>query len=430
MIYYSACIKNFRGIQELNLDELGLVNIFAGGNSIGKTTLLEALALGHGILSVSDKLNTIKEKDNDFSSLSHVIESAVVSIISKFKLAYKSTVQDNEDSFLPQRLSRLKNMFDYYEFYKSNLCFITPQGERQKVFSILLNKENQLLGKSLNTQEDAIEMVYEIKKASEIAITANDLDEEESLISHSEVPQNLDNEMIKAEGLAKTILSLNTHTFYLPSISLNIMTLTYQAIEKLQDNIQDLDKLLEGVQKAFPQHNLQDLRLKSKSKIICRLGRVWFPLDVMGEGFKKILLIQSKLLTDKPKYLFIDEIENGLHYSVQKALWEILLNYAIEHQAQIFITTHSYEILTHLKEVCEALEEQGILPSTGRYKQNAMPKSIDILSHFSLEHSDKAGHILATCNTTFSFADAIEHHVELRGRNPHVKKTTQEDIIP
>ena len=38
-------IKNFRGIKELKLDNLGQINIIAGKNNTSKSSILEALAL-------------------------------------------------------------------------------------------------------------------------------------------------------------------------------------------------------------------------------------------------------------------------------------------------------------------------------------------------------------------------------------------------
>ncbi len=38
-------IKNFRGLRALDVDKVGRVNLVVGRNSVGKTTVLEALSL-------------------------------------------------------------------------------------------------------------------------------------------------------------------------------------------------------------------------------------------------------------------------------------------------------------------------------------------------------------------------------------------------
>lgn len=55
MEFKSACIKNFKGIKDLNLEFKPGVNILLGGNGVGKTSVLEALSI-----ALSDFFNGIK----------------------------------------------------------------------------------------------------------------------------------------------------------------------------------------------------------------------------------------------------------------------------------------------------------------------------------------------------------------------------------
>jgi AAA15 family ATPase/GTPase len=57
------------------------------------------------------------------------------------------------------------------------------------------------------------------------------------------------------------------------------------------------------------------------------------------------LNIYSKLVVADAKVLLIDEIENGLHYSVLPTVWKGLLLAAKEFDVQIFATTHSWECI-------------------------------------------------------------------------------------
>ena len=45
-MFKSIAIKNFRGIENLKLQNLNQVNIFVGENGVGKTTLLDAIFIG------------------------------------------------------------------------------------------------------------------------------------------------------------------------------------------------------------------------------------------------------------------------------------------------------------------------------------------------------------------------------------------------
>ena len=53
----------------------------------------------------------------------------------------------------------------------------------------------------------------------------------------------------------------------------------------------------------------------------------------------------------------IDEIDNGLHYSAYKKLWEAIFALATTTNKQVFITTHSKETLSYLNEMLEENSE-------------------------------------------------------------------------
>nr|MCU0427951.1 ATP-binding protein [Candidatus Kapabacteria bacterium] len=78
------------------------------------------------------------------------------------------------------------------------------------------------------------------------------------------------------------------------------------------------------------------------------------PLHVMGDGMRQTLSILATIATSRNEIVFIDEIDNGLHYSTLSILWEAILKAAKEFNVQIFATTHSYECLAALARVQEA----------------------------------------------------------------------------
>jgi hypothetical protein len=49
-------------------------------------------------------------------------------------------------------------------------------------------------------------------------------------------------------------------------------------------------------------------------------------------------------------FLLIDEIENGLHYSVLKKVWKAIAQYARKSNSQIVTTTHSWESIEAARE--------------------------------------------------------------------------------
>ncbi len=69
------------------------------------------------------------------------------------------------------------------------------------------------------------------------------------------------------------------------------------------------------------------------------------PLQFMGEGVRRLLSIIAAIAGARGGTVLIDEIENGLHYSVQEKVWDALANAARRANVQIFATTHSWECI-------------------------------------------------------------------------------------
>ena len=64
-----------------------------------------------------------------------------------------------------------------------------------------------------------------------------------------------------------------------------------------------------------------------------------------GDGIKSFINIILTLLYEKNRIIFIDEIENGIHYTNFDKLWEIILTLSKEQNVQVFATTHAYELI-------------------------------------------------------------------------------------
>jgi AAA15 family ATPase/GTPase len=69
------------------------------------------------------------------------------------------------------------------------------------------------------------------------------------------------------------------------------------------------------------------------------------PLAVCGEGFVRLFSIVVELIASRKGVLLIDEIDNGLHYSVMPNLWKLLRVLVEKHQVQLFGTTHNDEMM-------------------------------------------------------------------------------------
>lgn len=84
------------------------------------------------------------------------------------------------------------------------------------------------------------------------------------------------------------------------------------------------------------------------------------PVTQLGQGFNRLLDIYSEIVVEDAKVLLIDEIENGLHYSVMPIIWKGLFLAAKEFDVQIFATTHSWECILAADQAARAEKEYDL----------------------------------------------------------------------
>ena len=79
-------------------------------------------------------------------------------------------------------------------------------------------------------------------------------------------------------------------------------------------------------------------------------------INEFGDGLKHYISIICALYACKDGYLFIDEIDNGIHYTQLEKLWEIIFTISKEVNCQVFATTHSREMINAYAKVSQKLD--------------------------------------------------------------------------
>ncbi len=69
-------------------------------------------------------------------------------------------------------------------------------------------------------------------------------------------------------------------------------------------------------------------------------------LSSLGEGINRFMAMICAIWASQDGYLFIDEIENGIHYTNYEKLWKIVFETAADANCQLFVTTHSKECIS------------------------------------------------------------------------------------
>ncbi len=92
----------------------------------------------------------------------------------------------------------------------------------------------------------------------------------------------------------------------------------------------------------------------------CKKNDKFYNLNEFGDGLAKYISFTMLLLSNKDSIIFIDEIENGIHYTNFDKLWEIILTLSKEQNVQVFATTHSLECIQSYARVAKKLEDKEI----------------------------------------------------------------------
>ncbi len=128
----------------------------------------------------------------------------------------------------------------------------------------------------------------------------------------------------------------------------------YSAIQK-----KDKEKYLNNAINAF------DGTIKA-FKIIdekpqCKVNGEYLELFEFGDGLRQYISIICALYSCENGYLFLDEIENGIHYTQFDRLWSLILKISEEQNVQVFATTHSKECIESYARVSLSFQDVSFI---------------------------------------------------------------------
>jgi hypothetical protein len=85
----------------------------------------------------------------------------------------------------------------------------------------------------------------------------------------------------------------------------------------------------------------------------CRGSGRRIPIGSMGDGLWRMLGLALALTRSEGGVVLIDEIDTGLHYSVMRDMWAMVLTTADRLDLQVFATTHSSDCISSLAFACK-----------------------------------------------------------------------------
>lgn len=92
----------------------------------------------------------------------------------------------------------------------------------------------------------------------------------------------------------------------------------------------------------------------------CRSNGEYRDVTEFGDGLKSYISMICALYACENGYLFVDEMDNGIHYTQLDRLWEIILTLSRQTNCQVFASTHSKEMIDSFARTSKRLDEQDI----------------------------------------------------------------------
>lgn len=332
-------IERFRGIREAHVDGLKRINLFFGKNNCGKSSLLDSVFLIAGLSNPKLPLN--------------------VNILRNYRKLEKSDM-----------------LLDFYGLDASKPITIRAYNDEMRELNIYLVESSSskvdLLSDDNNIATTDADNRYGLVLKGKIDSKAY-----ESAIVMSRKNENLLEQKIKMDSKYKEQLSCR---YLSPRYDF------YTSIKGLVNVIKNKDEsfILDALRLIEPK--LSDMVL-SQDEVLVDIGyEKRIPINMMGDGARKILSILTTVYECKNGIVLIDEISNGFHYSVMKDLWRVVMDAAVKNNVQIFATTHDIDSIKGLRDAAIATEEHRDQVSC--YKLQKTKDSRLKPYHYSLDSVD------------------------------------------
>jgi AAA domain, putative AbiEii toxin, Type IV TA system/AAA domain len=353
-------IRGFRGFDQLDVTHFGRVNLVVGQNNAGKSSLLEAIRLyaGEGALSVL--VNLLLSRDEVTGGLNRTDERARTVPLGFASIAYgrKAITPDSRPVSIGP-LSGKDQLTLAFERYVETIDEETNRRIRQPYFW----NEFDVVGES-----EALPVALIIRFAGERRRLVP-IDENRAWQMSVSDTRRMRNQVVDTyattpvgyigpSGVSTTGMGELWDGITLTPYEDNVLS----SLRIIAPNVAGLAfvGIAESASDGTSSSDRRPLGVTSGRIPVVRLEGDEYPIPLrsMGDGMTRLLGITLALASAANGILLVDEIENGVHYSVQPDLWRLIFGVAKQLNVQVFATTHSWDTVVAFQSV--AAESAGV----------------------------------------------------------------------
>jgi AAA15 family ATPase/GTPase len=340
-------IRNYRNLRHLTIEKLGRVNLLVGKNNTGKTSVLEAVAI---YATQLDELITIKsllQRRGEYyynlgrvprrgdsiqdrvTSISENNFKSVQALFTEYDPVYFATEDNQAEIYIGPKEQQHNHNYEAVRLMlrKAYRLVREDEGGRQLSEYIEAESDDQL------AQND---FRFEFKVARNLSIHTHPLNSDLFFANFRQRPDSSFSWFQFVDSKNQT--QQPTESLY-SAIALSEKEEFINEALRIIDPQTDRFVLIEGDRPL--------IRLKNGQRRL---------LSSMGDGMNRVFAILLSLVNAEGNTLLIDEVENGLHYSVQEKLWKSIFFLANKLHIQVFATTHSNDAVKSFGKVVKSTE--------------------------------------------------------------------------
>ncbi len=294
-------IENFKLFDNLEVNDIGPINLIVGDNNVGKTTFLESLLF--------DETNSLQFLANLWFALNtgRQIGLPLAYQMNFIDFYYNKTSTSKKIKYTIKYDNNIAERLTIEGKALSNLTSIELEAIKSK---LIIHSKSQFLVKFELGQNTFYEFTTfgdeNTRFTQYVPLAWYGLSYQSDLIQFfSDTVQNSTKEFNNL---------INSLKFFIP----NILTI----------------EISYGIAPNLPSLIIREKNIDEPS-----------PISLYGDGINKLLRYILEILKCRDKRLMIDEIDTGIHHSRMKEFWVTIMRIAKENNVQLFATTHSKECL-------------------------------------------------------------------------------------
>lgn len=316
-------IKGFRRFKEFKLNNLGLINLLVGENNGGKSSVLEAI----GFLAVKGDIKVL------FETMTH-----------RGEFLLSEPLQDKQYPNID-----ICRIFHNYKINEGSLFSIYSKND---------NFDETILAEITNPYKIEIKFKNVNKTESQELSLCDD-----KSLSYQERKLKTDNSELEK------VLFISSQSLDIEGIVRIFDDIVLTPEEQIViESLNIIEPLIERLASIGSKRVLGAAR--GGLAVKCKGNDQRIPIGSMGDGIWRLLGITLALVKAKDGILLIDEIDTGLHFSVMKKMWNLIIKTAEKLNVQVFATTHNSDCWTSLAAVLHENDDISANVSIQRIEKN------------------------------------------------------------